>query len=172
MRFIDLVKTRYSVRNYLDKYVEREKLEQVLEAARLAPSAVNFQPWQFYVLREGDKFQKVAASYHREWFKAAPVYIVVCKDTSVSWKRTVDGKDHGDIDVTIAVDHMTLQAVELGLGTCWVCNFDPDICREALNLPSNLEPIVLLPIGYPSDEDAFEQKEKLRKPLNDIVIWD
>lgn len=172
MKFTDLVQTRYSVRNYLDKYVEREKLEQLLDAARLAPSAVNFQPWKFYVLRDGEKFKKVAASYHREWFKSAPVYIVVCKDSAQSWKRAIDNKDHGDIDVAIAIDHLTLRAVELGLGTCWVCNFDPEICRDALSLPSNLEPVALLPIGYPSDNDAFEVKEKLRKPLSDIVIWE
>lgn len=173
MRFIDLVKTRYSVRNYLNKPVEREKLEQILEAARLAPSAVNYQPWVFYVLRSGsEKYEKIGASYHREWFKQAPVYIVACADKNQSWKRKADGKDHADIDVSIAIDHMTLQIVELGLGTCWVCNFDTDKCREAVDMPDNLEPVALLPIGYPADNDAFEVKEKLRKPLTDIAIWD
>ena len=172
MRFIDLVKTRYSVRNFLDKPVEREKLEQILEAARLAPSAVNFQPWVFYVVRSGKKYNDVAASYHREWFKQAPVYIVACADKKQSWKRKSDGKDHADIDAAIAIDHMSLQIVELGLGTCWVCNFEPDKCRKALQIPAHLEPIALLPIGYPADNDAFEIKEKLRKPLTDIVIWD
>ncbi|NLW60572.1 MAG: nitroreductase, partial [Firmicutes bacterium] len=118
MSFLELTKKRYSVRKYKDQPVEREKLLQVLEAARNAPSACNFQPWHFIVLTDETIKSKVAETYPRDWFKKAPVVIVACGDHSVSWKRA-DGKDHCDVDLAIAVEHMALAAAELGLGTCW-----------------------------------------------------
>jgi nitroreductase len=92
--------------------------------------------------------------------------IVVCGDHKTSWKRGNDGKDHADIDVAIATDHMTLRAAELGLGTCWVCNFDAEKVSKALNLPGHLEPAVLLPIGRPEEVEAPPKK---RKPLSELV---
>lgn len=172
MNFKDLVLKRYSVRQYKDVPVEREKLDMVLEAGRMAPSAVNYQPWQFIVVRDPEILAKLHGCYSREWFKAAPVVIVVCGDHSEGWHRTSDGKDHTDIDVAIAVDHMTLQAVELGLGTCWVCNFNPFLSKDVLNLPDHLEAIAMLPIGYPSDNDVLSSKSKSRKPLSQILHWD
>ncbi len=168
MSLIDIVKKRYSVRGYLEKEVEKEKLLQVLEAGRLAPSAVNYQPLQYIVITDGDERQKVTQCYERNWIKSAPVIIVICGDHSVSWKRS-DGKDHCDIDVAIAVDHMTLAATDLGLGSCWVCAFDAKLCRELLELPSHLEPIALLPIGYPSKERSTETP---RKSLEELVSWE
>jgi len=167
MSFLELAKQRHSVRNYKDKPVEREKLLQVLEAARNAPSACNFQPWHFIVLTEEKIKNKVAETYPRDWFKQAPVVIVACGDHSVSWKRA-DGKDHCDVDLGIAIEHMTLAAAELGLGTCWVCAFDAKRCHEILELPDHLEVIALLPLGYPAEETIPEKK---RKTLEEIVTW-
>lgn len=167
MSFLELTKQRHSVRNYKDKPVEREKLLQVLEAARNAPSACNFQPWHFIVLTEEKIKNKVAETYPRDWFKQAPVVIVACGDHSVSWKRA-DGKDHCDVDLGIAIEHMTLAAAELGLGTCWVCAFDAKRCHEILELPDHLEVIALLPLGYPAEETIPEKK---RKTLEEIVTW-
>jgi nitroreductase len=168
MEFIDLAKKRYSARSYLPKTIDDGKLLKVLEAGRVAPSAVNIQPCHFVVLKEEKNKQKIYSAYQREWIKEAPVIIIVCGDHSVSWKRK-DGKDHCDIDIAIAVDHMTLQAAELELGTCWICNFDKEKCSEALNLPENLEPIVILPIGYPADSTDTERHSTKRKPINAIV---
>ena len=160
MDFKDLVKKRYSVRKYKDQDVSRETLEDILEIMRNAPSAVNFQPWKFIVLQESEIKEKVANTYPVAWLKKAPVIIVVCGDHSESWVRD-DGKDYCDVDVAIAVDHLTLAAVEKGLGTCWVCAFDKQACKKVLDLPGNLEPIALIPMGYPIDQEIRDKKRKL-----------
>jgi nitroreductase len=169
--FLEIARKRYSCRNYDSRPVEQEKLELILEAGRVAPSAVNFQPWLFYVIRETDELLKFHAAYHREWFRTAPCVIVICGDHVQSWKRKADEKDHSDIDVAITTDHMTLQATELGLATCWVCNFDTDKTRELLGLPDYLEPAVILPVGYPLDEVNPDRHGEKRKPLSEIVSY-
>ena len=166
MNFLDLVKQRHSVRSYQNRPVEVEKLKYILECVRLAPSAVNFQPWKFKVITEVEVLKEIKTAYHREWFQTAPCVIVACADHAKSWHRQSDGKDHGDIDVAIAVEHLCLAATEQGLGTCWVCNFDVPRCTEVLNLPENLIPVVLIPIGYSATEDTPEKK---RKSLDEIV---
>ena len=168
--FIELAKARYSCRNYDTRPVEQEKLDLILEAGRVAPSAVNFQPWHYYVLQEPEDLEKFYPAYHREWFRTAPCVIVICADHSASWKRKADGKDHADVDAAITTDHMTLQATELGLATCWICNFDVEKCRELLKLPDHLEPVVILPLGYPLDAVDPERHDAKRKPLSEIVI--
>lgn len=169
MEFKELVTSRYSVRHYQNKEVELHKLETILEAGRMAPSAVNFQPWQFIVINDNAQLKKLAACYHREWFTSAPACIIVCGDHKQSWRRKEDGKDHCDIDVAIAIDHMTLQAVELGLGTCWVCNFDVKKTNQLLNLPAHIEVMAFLPLGYP--KTTLDEPKKIRKELNEIVHW-
>ncbi|MDF2523249.1 MAG: nfrA2 [Clostridiales bacterium] len=168
MSFIELANRRYSVREYKEIPVEKEKIIQVLEAGRVAPSAVNYQPLHFIVLTDENIKNKIFETYPREWFKKAPVIIAVCGDHSKSWKRK-DGKDHCDIDVAIAVDHMILAATDIGLGTCWVCAFDAKRCQEVLELPDNLEVSALMPIGYAAENKVPEKK---RKSLADIVSWE
>lgn len=167
MRFIDIVQARYSTRKYKESDVEKEKILQILEAGRNAPSAVNFQPWHFIVVKDKEIKSKITKAYPHKWFEKAPVIIVACGDHSSSWKRR-DGKDHCDIDVAIAVDHMTLAAADLGIGTCWVCAFDSDLCHKMLDLPEYLEVIALLPMGYPLDDSRPEKK---RKSIDEIVSW-
>ena len=168
--FLELARNRYSCRQYDAREVEVEKLELVLEAGRVAPSAVNFQPWHFYVIRGAENLQQLHAVYHREWFRTAPCVVVICGDHGASWKRK-DGKDHCDIDVGIVAVHMTLQATDLGLATCWICNFDPEMTRELLELPDHLEPMVLLPLGYPLDQVNPDRHSEKRKPLSEIVTY-
>ncbi len=172
MDFIELCQSRFSARSYTPQQVEREKLEYILEAARLAPSAVNFQPWSFLVIREEEGRSKVQECYHRDWFKSAPCYIIVCADHSQSWKRKIDGKDFADVDASIAIEHLCLAATSLGLGTCWVCNFDPEKLRTNFDIPANLEPIAILPVGYPITDPSEKQTNRSRKPITDIVRWE
>ena len=167
MSFLELAQKRYSVRRYKDQPVEQDKILQVLEAARTAPSAVNYQPWHFIVAVEEEVKDKISEAYPRDWFKQAPVVIVACGDHDQSWKRN-DGKDHCDVDVAIAVDHLTLAAADLGLGTCWVCAFNAEKVHSALELPDNLEVIALIPIGYPKEDIPSEKK---RKSLDELVSW-
>lgn len=170
MQLKKLIESRYSVRAYLSRPVEKEKINYILECARLAPSACNFQPWRFYVITDQQIKMKVQESYNREWFKAAPVNIIVCKDTSVSWKRKEDGKDYADIDAAIAAEHICLAAADAGLGTCWVCNYDPQVLDKALALPAGVETIAIFSLGYIDGENS-RWAEKKRKPLDEITEW-
>ena len=171
MKLNELIEHRNSVRAYLPNPVEDEKVDYILECARLAPSACNSQPWKYYIVTTKDIALKVQKSYDREWFKSAPMYIVVCKDTSASWKRiNTDSKDFGDVDAAITSEHICLAAAEIGLGTCWVCNFDPTILNEALSLPANMEAIAIFPLGY-IDSDKSLLVAKKRKPLSEITEW-
>lgn len=163
MNFLELAKKRYSVRNYTAQDVENDKLNYVLECARLAPSAVNFQPWKFIVVRSEAHKQNLQKCYPRKWFAEAPLYLIVCTDHSLSWKRASDNKDHGDIDAAIAIEHICLAASEQGLGICWVCNFDVEMCKNVFTLPSFLEPVALLPIGYPVEKDHPSSRKEIKE---------
>jgi len=166
--FKELVLQRHAVRSYrADVPVEEEKLAYVLECARWAPSAVNYQPWKFLVLQSAGAKESLYPCYDRPWIRDAPVVIVCCADHTRSWKRRADGKDHADIDVAIAVGHLCLAAAEQGLGTCWVCNFDAEGLKAAFRLPATMEPVALVPLGYPSDPGPAPAKE--RRALSDIV---
>ena len=171
MSFLELAKKRYSTRSFKNTPVEKEKLMQILEAGRVAPSAVTYQPLYFIVLRDEEMRKKVAATYSHSWLLEAPVIIVICGDHSKSWRRA-DGKDHCDIDAAIAIDHMTLAATELGLGSCWVCAFDSMQCHKVLKLPPHIETIALLPLGYAADKGDPERHETKRKKMDEIVFWD
>jgi nitroreductase len=169
--FLSLAKSRFSVRKFKPDQVSESDLNYVLEAGRIAPSAVNYQPWLFLIIREKEALLKIHQTYHREWFKEAPVVIVILGDHKQGWKRA-DGKDHTDIDTAIAADHMTLAAADRGLGTCWVCNFDKKKTVELFQIPEHLEPIVFLPLGYPDVKpDPARHREK-RKPLTEIIHFD
>jgi nitroreductase len=170
MAFLDLAKKRYSSRKYQDKPVEKEKINYVLEAAQAAPSAKNLQPLQFIVVSDQEPLAKAQSCYGRSWIKTAPVIIIICGDHRQAWRRG-DGKGHADIDAAIAIDHMTLAATDTGLATCWVCKFDAMKCSELFELPEGLEPIAMLPLGYPDDQPATERHNK-RKPLDELVHWD
>lgn len=167
MNFLELAQKRYSVRNYLPTPIEQEKIDYIMECVRLSPSAVNFQPWKFRVITTGEELESIKKTYKREWIQTAPCIIVACADHTQSWHRRADGKDHADIDLAIAIEHLCLAATEQGLGTCWVCNFDVPCCKEALTLPESVEPIALIPIGYANET---VQNEKKRKPLEEILF--
>jgi nitroreductase len=168
MDFSHLASSRFSVRKFKKVPVEKSKILMIMDTVRIAPSAVNFQPWYFIVITQPDKLEQLTQSYPRNWIKEAPMIIVACADHTRSWKRGSDGKDFADVDLAIAIDHLTLKAVELGLGTCWVCNFDPLLCRKNLNLPAHIEPVALIPIGYPD----IDPPTKTRKKITEIICWE
>ncbi len=164
MNFLELGKQRYSCRAYKPLGVEKEELDYILECVRLAPSAVNKQPWRFRIVSKEEDKVRLQQCYNRDWFKTAPMYVVASVLHDEEWVRA-DGKHHGDIDIAIAVEHLCLAATEQGLATCWVCNFDAVLCKELFNLSDNEEPAVLIPLGYAEDE----VKPKNRKPIETIV---
>ncbi|NDV47294.1 nitroreductase [Paludibacter sp. 221] len=163
-----LLEKRFSVRSYQAKKVEREKIEYILECARLSPSAVNYQPWVFIIAQSDEVKTKMQESYNREWFAGADCYIVACGNHDEGWKRS-DGKDFTDIDVSIACTSICLAAEETGLGTCWVGNFDKTVLRRNLELPEYIEPIAVFPLGYPAGD--LKIAEKKRKTPDNIVKW-
>lgn len=164
MEWKELVRRRYSCRKYMDMPVKDEALDEILEEMRIAPSAANRQPWLFFVIREPAAKKALKEAYDKEWFYTAPVVIVACGNNNECWKRSYDGKETLDIDVAIAMDHLTLAATDRGLGTCWICAFKPDAVRKVLKLPENVEPIALTPLGYPDDE-AKPKKRKIREEI-------
>ncbi|MCP4165482.1 MAG: nitroreductase [Chloroflexi bacterium] len=167
MSFSELIQKRYSCRAYRPDPVEEEKLLKVLNAARMAPSATNLQPYQFIVLRSQGHEADLRRIYYHEWFVQAPVVICACALPSASWQRG-DGKRYGDVDVAIAMDHLTLAATELGLGTCWIASFEIKAVREILGIPYGVEPVAFTPLGYPADEPG----PKERKDLSELVRYD
>lgn len=167
MTIKELSKQRYSVRSYTDEPVNKEQMDYIMECARLAPSAVNLQPWHFYIVTKPEDRAKVCECYKRDWIQTAPMLILCTIVHDQAWVRRYDQKEHGNIDIAIAVEHICLAATEQGLGTCWVCNFDADKCHELFNLPENEEVAVVVPIGHPADES----KEKTRKPADEIITW-
>jgi nitroreductase len=169
--FLEIAQKRFSCRSYASKQPSKQEIEQVLEAARIAPSATNAQPWKFIVLTNSPLKEKIISCYSREWLQTAPVVIVACGDHTASWRRA-DGKDHCDIDLAIAIDHLTLMATSLGMATCWICKFDAMRCSELLKLPSNLSPIALIPLGFPTELPNEGANHFRRKDLSEIVFWE
>ena len=166
MNFLELVKSRYSVRSFQERNVEPEKLAYLLECARLAPSACNRQPWRLIVVREKALREAVCDAAARfVWMREAPLLVVVCVDESEAWVRGADSRNHADVDAAIVTEHLVLAAAEQGLGSCWVCAFDPTKCRAALSIEEPLRPVAILPIGYPADE----HQTRPRKTTNEIV---
>ena len=167
MEFLELIEKRYSVRAYKPNDVEDEKLEAVLEAARLAPTAVNYQPFQIIVIHTNGRESELNRIYPANWFVQPPLLICVCAVRDKAWKRR-DGKNFMDIDATIVMDHIILAATSIGLGTCWIGAFDAVAAEEVLNLPEGVEPVVFTPLGYPADEPGI----KRRKDLSELVKYE
>lgn len=165
MDFYKAIEERHSVRSYLDKPVEDEKLERILHAAQAAPTAVNFQAFKIYVIPTEGRKELLKKVYHRDWFSEPPYVLLICTDTQKCWSRR-DGKPYGDVDSAIVMDHIILAATAEGLGTCWVGAFDPDATKEAFKLPENLEPIAFTPLGY-ERKTGFSKK---RKDISEIVV--
>ena len=167
MDFMELVKHRYSVRAYKADPVTDDKLHAVLEAARLAPTAANRQPFQLIVIHTKGREAELKSIYSPRWFTEAPLVICACSAPSESWSR-MDSKDYSEVDVSIAMDHLILAAANLGLGTCWIGAFNPAAARKVLGLPPDIEPIAFTPLGYPADHPGH----KSRKSLEEIVRYE
>ncbi|MBM4048283.1 MAG: nitroreductase [Planctomycetes bacterium] len=164
MDFYEVIKTRHSVRGFKPDAVETAKLDRVLEAARIAPSAANRQPWQFIVVKSKQVREQLKEAYPQQWFYTAPLIICACAKPDEAWKRG-DGKNYVDVDVTIAMDHLILAATAEGLGTCWIGAFKTEAVKRVLNLPAGVEPLAMTPLGYP----AAGPRQTSRKELSAIL---
>jgi nitroreductase len=167
MEFAKLIRTRYSVRAYRPDPVPDDMLARVLEAARLAPTAANRQPFRLIVIHTAGRREGLRRLYHREWFGHAPLVIGICVLPGEAWVRR-DGVNYAFVDAAIVMDHLVLAATDAGLGTCWVAAFDPAAAREILSLPQGVEPVAFTPLGYPADAPGAKE----RKPLADLVRYE
>ncbi|NLY19395.1 MAG: nitroreductase [Clostridiaceae bacterium] len=166
MDFFDVLQKRFSVRSYKKEPVEQEKLNKILEAAQLAPTACNLQSFKIIVAKTDGRRELFKKIYHRPWFSEAPYVLGVCALTDKCWVRS-DQKSYADVDAAIVMDHIILAATALGLGTCWIGAFDPEAVKEAFELEDGIEPIAFTPLGYPN-ENYVKRK---RKPLEELVIF-
>jgi nitroreductase len=175
MEFIDVIKARTSVREYSEKQVEEEKIIYVLECARLAPSSANKQCWRFIVIQNKVTIEQIAkTTIINRWLKTTPVLIVACADPTDS--GTVNSIEYYTVDVSIALEHIILAATNLGLGTCWVAEFNEEKLKELLEVPKRIRIVALTPLGYLVDKKGITEqitttllKSNKRKTLDEIV---
>ena len=151
MDVFEAIQERRSIRNYQDKPVEREKLERILEAGRLAPSAKNVEPWHFIAVTDAQKRKALSGGTWAKFLSQSPLVIVACGDKKAS-------PDWYAIDVALAVENMVLTAVSEGLGTCCVGSFSEKDVKALLKVPENFEVLVMLAVGYPSDHIDLSSK--------------
>ncbi len=167
MDVIQAINHRYSVRSYKTDPVEDQKLLMVLNAARMAPSANNRQPYQIIVVHTPHHEDELLTIYAKDWFVRAPIILCLCGDAGQAWVRD-DGRQYLYVDVAIAADHIVLAAASLGLGTCLIASFDEMNARRILALPDQVEPILFTPLGYPADIPVAKE----RKSLADLVRYE
>ncbi len=168
MNFLELAKKRCSTRCYTAQKVEPEKLEQILEAARVAPTGCNKQAFKLLVMQSEEALTKLGEAAK---FYDAPLAILVCANIAETWQRSFDGKIISDIDASIISDHMILQATDLGLASLWICRFKADVVREAFGIPEGYEPVNLTVFGYPGDAlKSPDRHDTERKAIEALVV--
>ena len=156
MDFNTLIESRYSIRGYEKRPVEDDKLQQVLNAARMAPTGSNRQAFQLIVIHTAGKEEEMRRLYGADWFADVPIVIVACAASDYK------------LNIGIVMDHLILAATEQGLGTCWIGAFNRDVAREILELPDGVEPIIAATLGYAADPG----RPKKRKPLDELVRYE
>lgn len=168
MIFLDLAKQRCTIRSFTEQPIEQEKLDYILQAGRVAPTACNKQPQRIMVIQKSGNIEKVQKAYKTF---GSPCVMIICRDTRDSLIRPFDNKCSGDLDIGIVTDHMMLAAREVGIGSVMVGLFDPNIIRKEFNVPNYIEPTALLILGYPKNGflDANRHSTE-RKPINELVI--
>ena len=168
--FLQLAKDRFSVRYYAKTPVEQEKIDAILEAARVAPTAKNLQPFHIYVLKSKEALAKINALSRCAY--NAPVVFIVCYDKSKAWTNPFDANDNsGVMDSSIVGTHMMLEASEQGLGSCWVKFFDPREVSAAFDIPANLTPSFLLDVGYPQKGTAPTKMHFEKRDIKNLATY-
>lgn len=166
MTVLEAIQKRYSCRVYQDKPIEPDKINQIFEAARLAPSAKNLQDWRFIVVTDKTTKVKLAQAANNQTFLSeAGAIIIACSNSDYIMRC---GQAIGPIDVAIAIEHICLEATELGLATCWIGSFYPEKVRQILNIPEQIQIIELLALGYPADSPTPPN----RLPVENIVCYE
>jgi nitroreductase len=167
MQFQELIRARRSIRGYRADPVPEAAVRRMLEAARIAPTAANRQPFQLIVVTDPATRERFREAYDRDWFWSAPMIVVGCVEPAKAWRR-FDGFNAAEVDLSIVMDHLILAATEEGLGTCWICHFDEAKVREILGIPADVRVIAMTPVGFP----AAEPRPFLRKPSAELFRFE
>ncbi|MBD3414579.1 MAG: nitroreductase [Candidatus Aminicenantes bacterium] len=169
MSVFDVMKSRRSIRKYKSRSIPDDVLIRVMEAARVAPSGKNLQPWRFIIVKDPKKKEQLAVASRNQSFVAqAPVVIVACGYPDRCYQHQGDYMKSWPIDVSVALDHLMLMAWEEGLGTCWIGAFYEDEVKKVLSIPDEVKVLALTPLGYP----AHQSKDRGRKELGEIISYD
>lgn len=177
--FTETVSERFSCRSYKSDPVPDADLLQILEAARLAPSACNQQPWRLAVVRDAELRRRIVEEgflpgIKMNWAIPAPVHVVIGMETSFITHRlaaSVSGVDYPWVDIGIAGEHLVLAATASGLGTCWIGWIKPQVIRKLVDWPRTIKPVVVITVGYPADSEVNRLAGRRRKNLEEIVRW-
>ncbi len=170
MEFMDLVKARYSCRKFTEQAVENDKLQMILEAGRLAPTATNAQPVRIYAVKSADAVAKLRGITRMAY--NAPLLLLVCYDENVSWKAKNynDDFDGGIMDCSIVATHIMLRATELGLNTLWARGFNASEIERAFDLPQNMKLACMIDVGYADPEQGGPSpRHPVRKEMSEFV---
>jgi nitroreductase len=175
----EAIARRVSCRNYTPDPVPEAHVRQILEAARLAPSACNQQPWRFAVVRDPARRRRIVEDgflpgIKMTWAIEAPVHVVIGMERSFVTHRlaaSVSGVDYPWVDIGIAGEHLVLAATELGLGTCWIGWIRPRAVGRIVGWPASVKPVVVITVGYPGEPGAAPLPASRRKPLAELVQW-
>ena len=170
MDFLELVENRYSCRSFSTKEVEKEKIEKILKAAKLAPTARNLQPQRILVIQDEEKLSQLSKCTKFGW--GAKTMFIICYDKNVSWKSKFDNRDEGVVDASIVATHMMLEIQDLGLGTTWIGYFDSQKVREIYKIPQNYEIVALMPVGYPAKDSKPSEAHYKRNNIESMVFWE
>ena len=168
MSLLDIMKDRWSVRSYKSDMIEDEKLDYIIKAGRVAPTACNNQPQRIFVVKSPEAVEKLNTVCRYTF--GAPVVLVICYDTEREWKnKRAGGKGSGETDAAIVATHMMLAAWDIGIGSCWVNYFKPSEVKAAFGLPENETPVLLLPLGYPAENSKPAKLHSESKDMSEII---
>ncbi len=169
MEYFDLIKKRFSVRKFKDTKLSKSDMEQILNAAHLAPTGCNNQPQRIYVFESEAAIEKLklCTKCHFD----APNAMLICYNKDEVWRRVYDGKSCGVADASIVTTHMMLAAENIGVGTTWVMHFNPEAMTKEFDIPENIVPVALLVMGYPAEDALPSDRHFKFRPMSDCVIY-
>ena len=165
--FLQLASARYSCRKFSDRPVEQEKIDKIILAGKLAPTAKNGQPQRIVIVKSKEMLEKMKVASPCTF--DAPVIFVMCGDVRDCWHDPYTGRPRSEMDVSIITTHMMLEAADLGLGSTWVCMMNPYKVHEMLDLPENIFPYCILPVGYPADDARPSDRHSARKDPSEFI---
>ncbi len=170
MEFEKLIAERYSVRNFVQKHLEKEDIEKILAAGHFAPTGCNYQPQRILVMNTDESVAKLknCTKCHFD----APCALLVCYNKNESWIRKYDDALSAPVDAAIVTTHMMLAAHNIGVGSCWVMHFDPQAMRENFNIPEEVEPVALLVMGYPAKDAQVHPFHSTFRPMEETVAYE